>query len=211
MKRSILSLLFICIVCASAKGQSAAEVFVNMPDAYVPQLEDAWRKDLLDLHNSGREARLQNTMEGFSILLALTDDYLLLQSTENTTVELKLLPLVNNTKIICMITTVSAPVPDSRLAFYTTEWQPLDAKSMFTPVTAEWFLREDIDRESFDFKDVTSRLDIELIQYILSPDDLSLTATYTTPQYISVEYQAKAKQFIKETPKHYTWELSRFK
>ena len=33
-------------------------VFVAMPDQYVPQLENAWRKDLIDLYNfrKGSEA-----------------------------------------------------------------------------------------------------------------------------------------------------------
>ena len=37
-----------------------------MPDQYIPQLEHAWRKDLVDLYTSGKESRLKNTMNGFS-------------------------------------------------------------------------------------------------------------------------------------------------
>lgn len=66
-----------------------------MPDQYIPQLEHAWRKDLVDLYTSGKESRLKNTMNGFSTLQKLTNDYLLLQTTERSTVEMKLLPLVN--------------------------------------------------------------------------------------------------------------------
>ena len=64
------------------KAQDMDAVFVAMPDQYVPQLENAWRKDLIDLYNSGKEAKLKNTMNGFSTLKKLTDDYLLLQVTE---------------------------------------------------------------------------------------------------------------------------------
>jgi len=205
------SLLLLLTLSAPAKAQTAAEVFVNMPDSHIPQLEDAWRKDLLDLHNAGREARLQNTMGGFSTLIALTEDYALLQSTENTTVELKLLPLVNNTKIVCLITTVNAPVSDSRLAFYTTEWQPIEAATIFTPVESDWFIREDADRDSFDFNDFVARLDIELIHYTLSADDNTLTATYTTPLYLGANYQAKSGKYIKDVPKLYSWVHSHFR
>ena len=79
MKRLFLSIL----LCAFAWGMKAQEmdaVFVAMPDQYVPQLENAWRKDLIDLYKSGKEAKLKNTMNGFSTLKKLTDDYLLLET-----------------------------------------------------------------------------------------------------------------------------------
>ena len=94
MKRLFLSIL-LCVFVWGMKAQEMDAVFVAMPDQYVPQLENAWRKDLIDLYNSGKEAKLKNTMNGFSTLKKLTDDYLLLQVTERSTVEMKLLPLVN--------------------------------------------------------------------------------------------------------------------
>ena len=95
MKRLFLSIL-LCVFVWGMKAQEMDAVFVAMPDQYVPQLENAWRKDLIDLYNSGKEAKLKNTMNGFSTLKKLTDDYLLLQVTERSTVEMKLLPLVND-------------------------------------------------------------------------------------------------------------------
>ena len=86
MKRLFLSIL-LCVFVWGMKAQEMDAVFVAMPDQYVPQLENAWRKDLIDLYNSGKEAKLKNTMNGFSTLKKLTDDYLLLQVTERSTVE----------------------------------------------------------------------------------------------------------------------------
>ena len=124
MKRIIIKyILLLLIICPLAKAQDMATVFTNMPDEYVPHLESAWRKDLIDLYNTGKSASLKNTMNGTSALLKLTENYLLLQSTERSTIEIKLLPLINNTSIVCMITTVNAPIADSRVAFFTTEWK----------------------------------------------------------------------------------------
>ena len=96
MKRLIFSIL-ICVFAFGVKAQEMDALFVSMPDNNIPQLENAWRKDLIDLFKTGKEARLKNTMNGFSTLKNLTSDYLLLQVTERSTVEMKLLPLVNNT------------------------------------------------------------------------------------------------------------------
>ncbi len=210
MKRYIYLFLFLVIVCG-AKAQDIKTVFINMPDKYIPQMESAWRKDIVDLYSSGKEARLQNTMRGYSRMLKLTDDYLLLEVTERSTIEMKLLPLVNNTFVVCMITTVKGPVPDSNIDFYTTEWELLSTTDLFTPVSAEWFIKEDVDKSQDAYKDAIARLDMDLIHYELNPDNQTLTATYTTPLYLDVKERQKVQPFLKESPKIYTWEKFQFK
>lgn len=210
MRRVIVTLL-ICVFALGMNAQDMTSVFTAMPDQYIPQLEHAWRKDLVDLYTSGKESRLKNTMNGFSTLKKLTSDYLLLQATERSTIEMKLLPLVNNTNVICMVKTVNGPVADSQVDFFTTEWEPLAASDLFTPVSADWFMKEDADKNSTAFLDATSRLDMDLIQYSLSPDNLTLTATYTTPLYLSREDRKNVTPFVKESPKVYTWEKFHFK
>lgn len=188
-----------------------ATLFAAMPDQKVPQLEHAWRKDLIDLYKSGKEAKLKNRMNGYSLLQKLTSDYLLLQPTERSTIEMKLLPLVNNTHVICVVTTVKGPVADSRVEFFTTEWQPLAAEDLFTPLTADRFLNPEADKEDPDFQYALSRLDMELIQYDLSPDQLTLTATYTTPLYLSREDREKVMPFVLSSPVVLNWEKFHFK
>ena len=135
-----------------------------MPDKNIPQLEDAWRKDLVDLYKSGKEARLKNTMNGFSTLKNLTSDYLLLQVTDRSTIEMKLLPLVNNTNVICLVKTVN------ELRFLTAGLSFYNGMGTFgcfrpvPPVEADWFIKEDADKNSTAFLDAASRLDMDLIR-----------------------------------------------
>lgn len=211
MKRNLACLLLFLCSFSAVKAQNMDSLFTNMPDEYIPQLEMAWRKDLIDLYNSGKDATLKNSMEGMSKLLKLTDNYILLQVTEKSTREMKLLPLINNTNIICVITTISSPVADSRVDFFTTDWQPLPAEGLFQPVSADWFLKEEADRTSDSYLDAVSRLDMELIRYDLSADNLTLTATYTTPLYLGKEERGKVLVYIKESPRIYSWDRSRFK
>lgn len=209
MRKIVLGLFSVFfIVCASA--QTMADIFIKMPDDLVVQLEEAWRKDLVGLYKSGRTATLENTMRGRSTLEKLTDDYLLLQSTQSSTVELKLLPLVNNTYIICMVETVYAPVADSRVHFYSTEWQRLESNEIFEPVAGDWFLKTEADRSSFAFQDVLTRLDMCLVKYNLNAENTQLTATYTTPAYLDDEFRKKAEPFLKAEPKVYKWKSGRF-
>ena len=187
-----------------------ATFFIDIPDQYLPQLEDAWRKDLVGLYQSGKPAVLENMMDGNSTLQKLTSDYLLLQITERSTMEIRLLPLINHTLIACVITTVFAPVADSRVAFYTMEWQPLPASEVFKQADTDSFIKEDIDRQNEDYQQARSCLDTDLIHYHLNPDQLTLEAEYTTPQYLSLEERTIVQPFLQASPKAYYWRAGRF-
>ncbi len=206
-------LMIACFVsCACAIGMDAQDmtaVFTSMPDQYIPQLEHAWRKDLVDLYNSGKEARLKNTMNGYSCLKELTADYLLLQATERSTVEMKLLPLVNKTYVVCLVSTVNGPVPDSRISFFTTEWTPLSTSDLFARPEGAWYIKEGVDRRDDAFQEAVSRLDMDLVRYELSPEDLTLTATYTTPLYLGKEEREKLQPYLSE-PRVYKWKRFHF-
>jgi hypothetical protein len=212
MKRILL--LFISLFIYSGQTVSAqdiATIFADMPDQYLPQLDVAWRKDLVDLYKSGKEAKLQNLMAGYSTLVRLEPDYLLLQQSEKSTLEMKMLPLINNTYLLCVVTTVDGPVSDSRIDFFTTDWEPLDKAELLTPVAQEWFLKDVKNKNSDEYLDAISRLDMELIKYQLNPDNQTLTATYTTPLYLSREDQEKVQPFLKEESKVYKWNKNGFK
>ncbi|MDR0744165.1 MAG: DUF3256 family protein [Tannerella sp.] len=209
MKRMLFSLMFVCFA-VSSMAQRMDELFIKMPSDIIIQLEEAWRKDLVDLYKSGKTATLENTMQGRSGLLELTDNYLLLQSSERSMMELKLLPLVNHTNIICMITTVSAPVADSRVYFYTTDWNPISSEGLYTPVTADWYWKEDVDHSSIACLDAKAMLDIFLVKYSLSAENFSLTAEYTTPMYLDDDSREKVTLLLKDIPKRYEWKSGRF-
>ena len=209
MRKFIVGLFIICSA-AGMKAQKMEDVFVKMTDNLIVQLEEAWRKDLVDLYKSGKVAVLENMMQGKSVLKQLADDYLLLQTTERSTIELKLLPLVNNTYIICMVETVYAPVADSRVSFYTTEWQALTADDLIDPVTDDWFWKEDVDRSSAVFQDAASRLDLCLVKYYLDAESTTLTAEYTTPEYLDEDHRDKIKPLLKAAPRVYEWRSGHF-
>ena len=137
MKQLIISMLLAACTIVGVGAQDMAELFVKMPDEYTIGLEDAWRKDLVNLYRAGKEAKLQNMMQGASQLMKLTPDYLKIQTSGRSTVELRRLPLVNHTWIICMVTTVSAPVSDSRIHFFTTDWKPLPDDNLYSPISVK--------------------------------------------------------------------------
>ena len=208
MKSFLISILLV-FSAIMAEAQKMDEVFIKMPDDIVIQLEEAWRKDLVEIYKSGKPAILENTMQGKSTLQKLTDNYLLLQSTEHSSVELKLLPLVNNTYIICMVETVYAPVADSRVSFYTTEWQPFATNDMYTPVTENVFLKNVNEVSQQELISIPV-LNIFLVKYSLNSENTTLLAEYTSPQYLDEESRSKLKPLLKTNSKEYKWNSGRF-
>lgn len=209
MKQLIIS-IFLALCAFNAGAQDMAELFVKMPDEYMIGLEGAWRKDLVNLYRAGKEAKLQNMMQGASQLMKLTPDYLKIQTSGRSTVELRRLPLVNHTWIICMVTTVSAPVSDSRIHFFTTDWKPLPDDGLYSPVSVDDFLLPDVDTTDVAFLDVMAALDMDLFVYRLNEEVQTLTAEYMTLDYLDTAMREKAKQFFKTEPKVFTWTKGRF-
>jgi hypothetical protein len=206
MKRIIFIFVIACKVFA-VEAQKIEDYFIQIPNDLLIQLEEAWRKDLVDLYKSGKPAVLENTMLGKSVLNKLTDRYLLLQSTERSTVELKLLSLINDTFVICMIETVYAPVADSRVSFYTTDWRQLPTESLLKPVAVDWYWKEEADWTELEY---LLRFELFLVKYYLSDENETLTAEYMTPLYLDDENQQIVKPLLKVEPKIYEWKSGRF-
>ena len=209
IRKGMISLLALWALCG-LRAQDMAGVFTAMPNQYIPQLEDAWRKDLVELYRSGKEARLKNTMNGYSTLLNLTDDYLCLRTTDRSVVEMKLLPLVNNTFVVCMVTTVEGPVADSRIAFFTTDWASLPKADLLSMPEGTWFIKEGAETDEA-YPELKAALDMDLFRYQLSATENTLRITYTTPRYLEAKTRERLQPFLQAEPLCLRWQHGHFR
>ena len=209
IRKGMISLLALWALCG-LRAQDMASVFTAMPNQYIPQLEDAWRKDLVELYRSGKEARLKNTMNGYSTLLNLTDDYLCLRTTDRSVVEMKLLPLVNNTFVVCMVTTVEGPVADSRIAFFTTDWASLPKADLLSMPEGTWFIKEGAETDEA-YPELKAALDMDLFRYQLSATENTLRITYTTPLYLEGKTKERLQSLLQGEPLCLRWQHGHFR
>ncbi|MDR1369469.1 MAG: DUF3256 family protein [Dysgonamonadaceae bacterium] len=208
MKKISVFILFI-VFCGAAGAQGMASIFSSMPDRMIEPVDSILRLDIIDLYNAGRSPQIINHFGDTARLVALEDNYLQFQS-GNLTLEIASLPMINDSKVIGVIKTVCAPVCDSRVLFFTTEWKPLDPGVFINPVAWDWFISEGVDRDNEYFKTVESALDMELMQFSFDNNGLSLVQTYNTPQYLSIDLRASAGKYLKKESKRYTWNKVRF-
>jgi hypothetical protein len=121
-------------VMSEIKAQSIARYFFQMPTNLFPTASLDSRKDLVDFYKNGKTAVMPSVIGGKVVLKELSDDYLLLQTSESGDLQMKLLQYNDTSRIIALVHTVAAPLKDSRITFYSTSWQPI--KDIIAPTVS---------------------------------------------------------------------------
>ncbi|PXV67552.1 uncharacterized protein DUF3256 [Dysgonomonas alginatilytica] len=204
----IISLFFLGL---AAHAQNIAPLVIGMPDNMLIGVTLEQRKQLIVPEKDTAGAVIVNAVGDTVKRLGFTDDYIALQTSKVGTLQVKLLSLVNNSQIIGVITTVCGPACDSRIDFYTTDWNPLGQPDLFPPITKDTFLKNDIDRTSDDFLNAYASLDMTPVKLEFSPSDKNVTAIYDIKNYLSKDDYEILKPFLKDTPQVYTWDKFAYK
>ena len=205
-------MIFVCMFCVmSVVAQNMKTVFVAMPDFVTPLLTKVNREDCIDFLDSNMKAVVKNRFGNVAEMKVLTDDYVLMQTSEVGTLEMKLLPLADSTKVICMVKTVNVPVADSSVRFYTSDWsQQLDVKEFLQlPSMDAFFLPNDSLKDEAIL--TRKKADMHLMKAQLSKEDTSLTFTYTTPDYLNEEDREKLSPHLRKEPIVLRWSEGKFR
>lgn len=183
-----------------ASAQDMRTIFLNAPDKIFPLLTGNDRADLVDFIEADMKAKVSNRLDGASELHELGRDYLMLATTASSTMQMKLLPVKDDT-IICVVKTVKAEAADSRICFYDKEWNPIDTGSKFSFPSIVDFFTSDAD-------ELVDMCDIYLVSLTLSAADNSLVAEYTMPAYMNVDDAKRVKPLLRKLT--YRWNGERF-
>ena len=186
-------------------------VFIAMPDSIAPLLTKVNKEDCVDFLDSSMKAEVTNRFGGKSEMRVLTDDYMFMQTTPISTLEMKLLPVNDSTKVVCMVKTVGTSACDSQVHFYTSNWsKELDTKDfLLLPPADSFFLPNDsVTEESVLIK---KKLDMHLMKVSLSPSASSLTFIYTTPEKLNKEDKEKLLPYLRKEPIILQWQEGKFR
>lgn len=209
MKRTLF-IIGMLIGVLSLHAQDMKTLFIAMPDSVAPLLTKVNREDCVDFLASNMKAEVKNRFGKISELKKLTDDYLFLQTTGSSSMEMKLLPLNDSVKVICVVNTVCGPACDSEVHFYNTQWQQL-AKSDFIqlPSVDAFYLPVDTLTDE-GYAVIREKADMELVKATLSEDQPIISFTYTTPDYLAKSEREKLVAYIKKEPIIYEWKEGRY-
>ena len=210
MRRRLL--IIVSIFCGlSATAQNMKSVFVLMPDSIAPLLTQTNKEDCIDFLDSNMKAVVKNRFGNEAEMKALTENYVLMQTSPVGTLEMKLLPVNDSTNVVCMVKTVCASACDSEVHFYTSDWsKKLDAKNFLqTPEADAFFLPNDTltDEDAL----IRKKADMHLMKVSLSKDDTSLTYIYSTPDYLNKEDREKLLPHLRKEPIVLRWQDGKFR
>lgn len=205
-------LIFASFFCTlSVVAQDMKTVFLSMPDFITPLLTKVNKEDCIDFLASDMKAEVKNRFGNVSEMKKLTDDYVLIQMTSQSTLEMKLLPLNDSVKVVCMVKTVCASACNSEVHFFSSDWkQELSQKALLQiPKAEEFFLTPDSIVP--EYMEARKKADMNLMKASLSADNASLSIWYTTPDYLNKEDREKLLPYLRKEPMILQWESGRFK
>jgi len=210
MKQKIIFIVFLLsIVVRTVQAQTVSELFVNLPEPEYLTLTVSDRLDLIDMYKAGEKAEVKNIFGDPCIILKMTNDYLQLRIGESI-LELFLLTMINDSKIVGLIKTVCAPVCDSVLEFFTIRWKKIPDSVFINYANKYDFIKEGTNIEDEQVKNALVFLDISLMRFNYDPEKQELYQYYTTPEYLSETERAKVTQYLNETHKQFKWNQTRF-
>lgn len=214
MKKNIFIFAIAAFLMSPLSAQTAKQLFRAMPDSILPLLTANNRADCTDFMDSKMKAEVDNVFKEKTQMTDMTNDYIALRLSEASTWQMKLLPMNDSIKIICVINTVEGPVADSRIAFYSTSWVPYKTENYIKLPTIDDFFKvpETNDENDSVFTQYTNarhKCDMCLVKMDLSKEGNSLTATFTTPYYIDKTAIKEMKPFLCDVIK-YTWGKQKF-
>ncbi|MDU1905096.1 MAG: DUF3256 family protein [Dysgonomonas sp.] len=209
--KHITTILFAFFLGAASYAQdSLSSLVISMPESMLIGVSAEQKNELVTTSDTA-EVAIINAINEKVERTAFSDDYIALKTSDAGTLQIKLLPLVNNSNIIGVITTVCGRACDSRIDFYTTSWELLPTQNMFPAKNKEWFIKSDIDKNSEDFRNAIAALDFNPIKLSFSPDNYELKADYDIMNYLSaVDYKLIEPFLIKES-KTFHWDKQSFK
>lgn len=209
MKKYIFLLLFLFSYTLSA--QNLKSYFISMPDSIIPLLTKMNREDCIDFLDSNMKAEVKNRFGKPSELKKITDNYLYLQTTPNSSVQMKMLAINDSTKIIGVIKTYKAKTYDSNIAFYSTDWKRLSTKSYIDiPSKNSFSVASDTISSDLPIQEIIDIMGIPLIKASFFEDSNDLVFDYTAPNTLDSE-QLKGIDLKKGNYSiQYKWEDGRF-
>ena len=203
--------LFLVWGCTlSVAAQDMKKVFIAMPDSLTPLLTKVNKEDCIDFLASNMKAEIKNRFDKSSEMKVLTEDYLQMQMTENSTLEMKLFPVNDSVKIVCMVKTVCSSACDSEIRFYDTSWKKEFPKSDYLQLPAPQTFYLPTDTVSSEVELIKRKADMHVMKAVLSKDDSSLSFIYTTPDYLNQEDREKLSPYLRKEAVVYRWKDGKF-
>ena len=207
MRFILLAILIALSLPLKVSALTVEQAFTSAPESVFQLLNKNTRLDMIDYFNSGLTTASKNRLSGNSRVTSIKDNDLRVELTAASSCQISILTNKKGEEIIMLIETVKLPSEDSKISFFTTDWNEINAQYFVVPELKDW-LTSDGKKE---IKDIEAVVPFMLVGYeydvvnneliltnniksVLSEDVYESVASYFNAQ---LKYQWTGKQFKK--------------
>lgn len=163
------------------------EAFTSLQCPALEILSRSTRLDMLDYLDADSTYKATNGMEGLSWIANSSPDYLKVQVSPVSTLQLKVLPFKKDKVLMTIYTVGDDPqAADSEVKFYDSSLQEIDARKLFkAPDLSDFF---DIPKGSATkMKEIREMVPFPTVAYDVAPDGNGVTARLTVEKYMNID------------------------
>ena len=198
--------IFLLLLSMTATGQTIADLFRSMPSELLPGVSEA-NKTML-LVDSGKTSVPYALGEIGKI--AQSNDFVHIRTSDAGDLQLKVLPLSSDSLIVSVIQTVCAGVCDSRIYFFTTNWEELDQELFLPQLSSEIFFNSS-KKDSDNYKYAVSLPDIFPISARFGKTGTDLTLELHYRERLTDDQTEEIKPFLVSDTLLFEWENGSFR
>ncbi|HPD86753.1 MAG TPA: DUF3256 family protein [Proteiniphilum sp.] len=198
--------IFLLLLSMTATGQTIADLFRSMPSELLPGVSEA-NKTML-LVDSGKTSVPYALGEIDKI--AQSNDFVHIRTSDAGDLQLKVLPLSSDSLIVSVIHTVCAGVCDSRISFYTTNWEKIDQELFLPEISKEIFFNSS-NKNSDNYKYAVSLPDIFPISARFGKTGSDLTLRLHYRERLTDDQTEEIKPFLVSDTLLFEWENGSFR
>ncbi len=174
-----------------------AEKFTTMPDSLILTLEGNRRLDLIDLFRAGQTATATNRLGGNSSLTQLQDSLLSLDLSTQSRLSMRLLPYRGGETLLALVNTVCAPACDSRIRFFTPNWEELPASKQIRHIGLDEFLQFPDSLPRAEQEELKQQVNIRLLEYTFTPTG-QLQVAPSWEEYLDKEAYERIQPYLRD-------------
>ena len=186
--KKIFLILLVSFSLLPLNAQNMRQIWLEMPDSIVPYLNRSLRTELADYVTMGMKSEVMNALRDTTRIEKLTDDYILVQLSNATKLEIKSL----DASTIAMIQTWCGPLAESKLSLFSNNWEVKPLNIDVSPM----FVKPDTMSQQ-RYSELLDMANVTMNEMQLSVKDNSLTIKYSVPLLSSTdkkEMQAMLRQ-----------------
>lgn len=185
--KKVLFLTFLCVFSTIAYPRNISDFFMEMPDQLLPSLSKQHRYELLEYSKLNRKDSLKNRFDNFvsGLYLDSVHQHIILNTTKNHCIEMKLLVTDTNDTLIGVINTIQKPFPLSVIQFFSSKWKAA-AVGFVPPKSLVWLKPGSAEDANIDPDWIKKILDSSYLTYTFSKTAPAIEVTNHLTDFVNI-------------------------